>query len=202
EHYQLHADSRVLMTLSRISPEKGIHHLLEALALVEKSPRLAGADIVVFVCGEPAFMRGDAYLRRVRSAADRLQRVRVFFPGYLSGCGKQAYFRLADLFVSPSEHESYGLTIVEALRSGLPVAASDHAGAEEILRPEYGRMAAYGDPPRRAERLAEELSDLLADPEELRRMGARAREASKHMTFADAAGRLLEAVLGMRMEIS
>jgi hypothetical protein len=44
--------------------------------------------------------------------------VRVVFPGYVAGRRKQAFFRLADLYGSPSRHESYGLTLLEALRAG------------------------------------------------------------------------------------
>ena len=47
------------------------------------------------------------------------------------------HIRLAELFVSPSVHESYGLTLVEAMRAGLPILASDHHGVAEILRPEF-----------------------------------------------------------------
>lgn len=196
-HYQLSPSTRVVLTMSRISPEKGIHLLLEALAKVEHSPQLRGIDTAVFVCGETAFMRGEAYGRKVRRAADRLSRTRVFFPGYLSPFEKRVYFRLADLFVSPSVHESYGLTIVEALQEGLAVLASDHYGVEEILRPEYGRTVSYARPSKRAENLAAALVELLPDPARLKRMGAAAAAASEGMKFSDAAERVLDAALAL-----
>lgn len=196
-HYQLREDSRVVMTLSRISPEKGIHHLLEALRLLEASRGSRGWDVCLFVCGEPAFMRGSAYGRAVRAAAERLSRFRVFFPGYLPAFEKQAYLRLARLFVSPSVHESYGLTLVEALRAGLPVLASDHHGVEETLRPAYGRAVPYGKPRRRAGLLAEALEEMLADLDALGAMGEAARRAARGMSFPDAADKLLSAALGL-----
>ena len=194
-HYQLRPETRVVMTLSRISPEKGIHILIEALERLESSPLGRGLDVAAFVCGETAFMRGEAYGRRVRRAADRLRRFRAFFPGYLDSPSKQAYFRLADLFVSPSLHESYGLTVVEGLQAGLPVLASDHYGVAETLSPEYGRTVPYGDSGARVRRMHEALGELLGDPEGLRRMGERARAAARGMDFAGSAERLLEASL-------
>jgi len=196
-HYQLSPSTRVVLTMSRISPEKGIHLLLDALMKIENSPRLRGIDTAVFVCGETAFMRGEAYGRKVRRAAARLTRTRVFFPGYLSALGKRVYFRLADLFVSPSLHESYGLTIVEALQEGIAVLASDHYGVAEILAPEYGRTVSYARPSRRSDALAGALAELLSDPAGLKRMGKAAAQAAKHMRFSDAAERVLDAALAL-----
>ncbi len=193
--YQIGPATRVVLTMSRISPEKGIDLLLDGLAKIENSPRLRGLDTVVFVCGETAFMRGEAYGRRVRRAADRLKRTRVFFPGYLSPFEKRTYFRLANLFVSPSLHESYGLTIVEALQEGLPVLASDHYGVEEILSPDYGRTVSYHNPSQRSENLSKALLELLPDEAGLERMGRAAREAAKGMQFSDAAQEVLDSAL-------
>ena len=39
----------------------------------------------------------------------------MVFPGYVTGERKRAFFALADLYVFPSRHESYGLTLLEAL---------------------------------------------------------------------------------------
>lgn len=195
-HYQLRPKTRVVMTLSRISPEKGLHLLLEGLRRLELSPLGRGLEVTAFLCGETAFMRGEAYGRRVRAAADRLKRFRAFFPGYLAGDSKQAYFRLADLFVSPSLHESYGLTVVEGLQAGLPVLASDHYGVAETLRPDYGRTVPFGDPAARSRHLSEAMGDLLGDRDSLRLMGRRARAAALGMDFDLSAERLLDAALG------
>lgn len=194
-HYQLKPDTAVVMTLSRVSPEKGLHILLEALRVLEQAPFGRDLDVAAFLCGEPAFMRGEAYMRRVRRAADGLKRFRAFFPGYLDARTKPAYFKMADLFVSPSLHESYGLTVVEGLQAGLPVLASDHYGVAETLRPDYGRTVSYGDAAERPRRLARALGEMLSDRDGLRRMGERARAAAAGMDFSASAERLLDAAL-------
>lgn len=195
--YRIGQDTAVLMTLSRISPEKGIAILLEALGLLERSGRLPARDLCVLVCGEPAFMRGESYGRQVRAAAARLSKVRVFFPGYLSSEAKQAHFRLAHLFVSASVHESYGLTLVEAMQGGLPILASDHYGVEEIVSPEWGVRVPYGRASRRPADMAAALRSMLADRGRLAAMGEAARRASAGMTFSEASRTLLEEALAM-----
>ncbi|MBI3548762.1 MAG: glycosyltransferase family 4 protein [Elusimicrobia bacterium] len=207
ERYRIGPKTKVLMTLSRISPEKGIVLLLEALLVAERAARAPAEDLCLFICGEPAFMRGESYMRLVRAAAARLKKTRVFFVGYLPPKDKQVYFRLADLFVSPSIHESYGLTVVEAMRAGLPILASDHSGAEETLSPEFSRIVPYegkaggfanwgagrrGDIPRR---IARELERLLAEPAALRAMGARAKEAAARVDFDGASRRVADGAL-------
>jgi glycosyltransferase involved in cell wall biosynthesis len=207
EHYRIRPETRVLMTLSRLSPGKGHLLLLKALQLLERRPDRP-KDLCLFICGEPAFMRSATYIRQVRTAAERFKSFRVFFPGYLSSRKKQAYFRISELFVSPSVHESYGLSIVEAMRAGLPILASDHSGADEILSPEFSRVVPYngqaggwlsfsgrhGNIPHR---LADHLADLLADPQKLGAMGRAARHAGENMSFASAAKRLSSAALGL-----
>ncbi|MBI4371561.1 MAG: glycosyltransferase [Elusimicrobia bacterium] len=187
----------VLMTLSRVSPEKGLHLLLEALRRLAAAGRLDGRDTAYFLCGEPAFMRGVPYMRRVRRAAARLRRVRVFFPGYLDAASKRAYLRLPDLFVSPSIHESYGLNVVEAMAAGLPVLASDHYGARDSLPPEAGRLIPFRDPAKAPPLLAGALLEMMSDRTRLKAMGAAAAAAAKGMPFSTAAETIRDEALGM-----
>jgi len=191
--YRIGPKTKVVMTLSRIAPEKGIDILLKALRLIEDSEE---ADMCVLVCGEPAFMRGASCAGKLRVLAGRLRRTRVIFPGYLAAESKRAHFRLADLFVSASIHESYGLTVVEAMQAGLPVLASDHYGVREALDESYGRIVRY-DGRRPEQALAGALSELLHDPERLKRMGKLAREAAAGMDFARSAERVRLAALGL-----
>lgn len=111
-------DEFVIMTLSRLSPEKGIERLLRALPLVWGKFR-------VLICGASAYMNGKRYERKLRRIADG----RVEFLGHVTGVQKAALLQRADLFVSPSRHESYGLTIAEAQAAGCRVISHQHYGA-------------------------------------------------------------------------
>lgn len=199
-HYQIGPESLAVLTLSRISPEKGLHLLIEALRLLEARGQMRGRDVCLLIAGEPAFMQGRAYVARVRRAASRLKSVRVFFPGYLSEPEKRAFLRAGDLFVSPSVHESYGLNIVEAMRAGLPILASDHYGVKDILAPGCGRVAPYPSLREAPAALAEAFAEMTRERAALKEMGRRARAAAEAMPFSRAADALLDAALALARE--
>jgi glycosyltransferase involved in cell wall biosynthesis len=131
-------NARVLLTLSRISPEKGQDLLLEKLIEWERRDDYPSEPLWLFICGEAAFMQGFPYLEKLRSLAAKLKKTRVIFPGYVTGDRKRAFFALADLYVFPSRHESYGLTLLEALAAGVPAVCLDHHGARSVMKEEFG----------------------------------------------------------------
>lgn len=170
-------DSPVLLTLSRISPEKGQDQLLEAL-------RNHRDPLTVFICGQAAFMQGRRHMEHLQALAATLpSNVKVHFPGHVTGVRKQAFFRLADLYVFPSRHESYGLTLLEALHAGLPAVCLDHQGARDIMREEFGRIVP-------ASQLGAAIGELLADEAQRRRMGTAARAFALQNPFSTAAARI------------
>lgn len=187
----------VLITLSRISPEKGIHLLLEALRIMELNGRIGGRDVRLFICGEPAFMMGQTYFRKVKAAAARLKQVKVAFPGYLDAGGKRAYMGLADLFVSPSIHESYGLNVVEAMQAGLPILANDHYGVRDVLPADAGRIVKSTSQRKIPANFAFALEDLMKTRVKLKSMGEAAAKAARAMPFSAAAAAVRDAALGL-----
>lgn len=183
----------VVLTLSRISPEKGQDLLLEALALGEERGETP-PGLVVVLCGEAAYMGGTTFLARLRRLAARLRRVRVLFPGHLGGAWKRAALERADLFVSASRHESYGLTTMEAMAAGTPVLAVDTPGARETVDPTCGRLVPREGP----EPLWRGVRGMLGDPAGLARLGEGARRRASEVTFRKAADRLLDLLVGLR----
>lgn len=183
--YGIPGDALVLLTLSRISPEKGQDLLLEALLEWERLPSFPQRPLWLIVCGGAAYMRGSRFLHRLQSLAAGLRRTHVVFSGHVTGVRKQAFFALADLYVFPSRHESYGLTLVEALRAGLPAVCLDHHGAREVLRPDCGLLV-----PRR--QLREAIARLLLDTGLRERMSRAARDYAATLRFSDSAACLAD----------
>ncbi len=185
ERWGLAQGRPLLLTLSRISPEKGHDLLLEALALGERRGE-APAGLTLAIAGRPAYMRGQLYLRKLEKMASRLG-CRVVFCGHVGGADKRALYELADLFVVPSRHESYGLTTMEAMAAGCPVVAVRSYGTETTVTPASGRLVE-----RSPAELWQALRELLADRARRDSLseGARARAATE--TFELAQNRLLE----------
>jgi glycosyltransferase involved in cell wall biosynthesis len=168
----------IVLALSRISPEKGQDQLLLAL-------RDYPEPLTVFICGDAAFMQGRRHLEHLHRLAARLPRhVQVHFPGHVTGLRKHGFFAVAALYVFPSRHESYGLTLLEALHSGLPAVCLDHQGSRDIVRNEFGRIVKPGT-------LARTIHDLLsAKPGHLAGMGAAARRFALEHPFSNAAAKI------------
>jgi glycosyltransferase involved in cell wall biosynthesis len=181
--FQVPSDARVLLTLSRISPEKGQDLLLQALLEWEGRADFPASPLWLFICGDAAYMQGRRFLKKLRHMAARLRRTRVIFPGYVTGERKRAFFALADLYVFPSRHESYGLTLLEALGSGLPAVCLDHDGARSVMRKEFGELVHAGE-------LRAAIARLLADDGLRRTMGEAARAYAKEERFSDQAAKL------------
>jgi len=176
-------NARVLLTLSRISPEKGQDLLLKALLEWERRDDFPAYPLWLFVCGDAAFMQGRRFLEKLQILAARLKRTRVVFPGYVTGERKRAFFALANLYVFPSRHESYGLTLMEALAAGLPAVCLDTTGARSVMREEFGILA----PP---SGLRAAIATLLGDDGRRNQMGTAAREFARGQRFADRAAEL------------
>jgi glycosyltransferase involved in cell wall biosynthesis len=187
--YSVPSDAHVLLTLSRISPEKGQDVLLDVLYEWERRADYPERPLWLFLCGDAAFMQGRRYMETLQAKAARLRRTKVVFPGYVTGDRKRAFFALADLYVFPSRHESYGLTLLEALTAGLPAVCLDHAGARGVMRPEFGRLVREGE-------LREAVAGLLKDDATRKGMGAAAREFAKGQRFSVTAARLAEILMG------
>jgi glycosyltransferase involved in cell wall biosynthesis len=176
-------DAHVLLTLSRISPEKGQDLLLEALLEWERRDDFPSRPLWLFICGDAAFMQGERYLAKLRAVADRLKRTRVVFPGYVQDARKRQFFALADLFVFPSRHESYGLTLLEALADGLPAVCLDHLGARAVMRDEFGAIV-------KPTELRAAIARLLDDEAARKRVGEAARQFANNERFSDRASEL------------
>ena len=104
----------------------------------------------------------------------------------MAGVRKRAFLALADIYVFPSRHESYGLTMIEAMQAGLPVVCFDHHGARELMRPEFGAIVSTRG------QLIGALEILLNDDRLRAECGDAARDFAGRQRFDDTAARLAE----------
>ena len=158
-----------MLFVGRLEPRKGADALLAILPDV----LAAAPSLVVDIVGEDEILVGDATLRRRFEIAHPKLRARVRFHGAQPRAALLAYYAASDIFIAPSQYESFGLVFIEAMCFGKPVVAFDVGGAREIFTDgDTGLLAPAGD---RAA-LAACVLRLVGDPVLRARLGARARE--------------------------
>lgn len=154
-HLAEDAEVPIVAAIGRIDPEKGLHVLIRAVALVRES----GLDVQLAVIGSPAKDDGS-HLAELRSLGSRLMGDAVRFIPQVTDVG--AVLGAVDVLVCPSDEEPFGLILLEAQACRVPVVASASGGpAEFIDHGETGMLFPPGD----AHALARVLARLLTDPD-------------------------------------
>ncbi|PYE54927.1 N-acetyl-alpha-D-glucosaminyl L-malate synthase BshA [Deinococcus yavapaiensis] len=159
-----HPDEAILVHVSNFRPIKRTHEVVEIFARVasEMPARL--------------LMIGDGPERaRAFELAQALGVLgRVQFLGSFPDV--ETVLSIADLFVLPSEKESFGLVALEAMSCEVPVVASDIGGIPEVVASgETGVLCALGD----IDGMAHAALSILSDSPTYRRMAKAARQRAR-----------------------
>jgi glycosyltransferase involved in cell wall biosynthesis len=180
----LKADRPIILFAGKLIERKRPLDLLDAYARIVEEPA-ARAPYLLFA--------GDGELKPEltrRIAAAKLEGVRLL--GFQSQVQLAALYDLADLFVLPSERESWGLVVNEAMNAGRAVIVNDRigAGADLVIGGENGFIYPVGD----VEALATCLRSALRDPERLAAMGRRSRAVIDGWSFREDVAGLKQAL--------
>jgi glycosyltransferase involved in cell wall biosynthesis len=156
---------RRLLFLSRLHPKKGLEILLEALKILKDR----GTNVYALVAGN-----GDpSYVETLKGLALSLglNNDEYRFVGPVTGDLKLSLYESADVFVLPTRQENFGFVFIEALACGLPVITTTGVDIWPELESSGGALITDGV----AGPLADTIDSLLAQPDELRRMGVAGR---------------------------
>jgi spore coat protein SA len=203
-------EQRVLF-VGRVSPEKGVHILIEAFQKVVACFPQAHLDIVGPVGALPLeFIVGLSDDPKVAGLAELyheeygllLQRLasgplaeRVHFWGGMPQDGIRQHYQAATVLVNPSFSESFGMSLVEAMASCKPVIASRVGGMVEVVdEGKTGFLVESGD----VEGLAQAICQVLENPEEAKCMGTAGRQrVLDYFSWAQIAQNLVLAYQGL-----
>ena len=180
--YGVDPDQPYVLFVGRITRQKGIIHLVEAIRSIREGVQ------VVLCAGAPDTPEIG------REMADRIEQVRRvttvpihWIPQIVPKNEIIVLYSMASVFVCPSVYEPFGIINLEAMACGTAVVASSVGGIPEVVVPgETGLLVAVDpkspsdfeprDPARFALDLAAAINQLIDDPRQLALMGKRSRE--------------------------
>jgi len=164
ENQQRSSDRLVFLYVGHLTLEKGMGVLLDAWR------RLGAAEAELWLAGG-----GDPeWIERARSTA----KVRIL--GKLGPEALREAYRSASVFVFPTYCDGFGMVLLEAMASGLPIVATPHSAAPELIQDETaGLVCPAGD----AIALCSALADACSNRQRWNARGRAAREIAKNYTW-------------------
>lgn len=173
------ADGKInILFVGRIEKRKGLIYLLRAYRLLQKKD-----GVRLIIVGEGPFKeRCQKYVRE-----NHLKE--VHFEGKVTE-KIPSYYRSADIFVSPAIFgESFGIVLLEAMASGVPVVAFSNEGYQEILR---GKKGCFSVKPRDFRALSQKIEILVKNPDLRRKMGRWNEKDAQKYSWSKVASEILD----------
>ena len=159
QRFGLKPEEPVILFASFITPRKGLEYLARAIPMIQPKPK-------VIIAGT---WRDVQYRNNVWKSLEPVQES-IIETGFVVDEDMPNLFSMADVYVSPSLLEGFGLTVAEALACEIPVVAVDAGAVAEVMGP--GGILVE---PRNPVQLAEVISELLQNPSLRQEMGKRGR---------------------------
>ncbi|MEF8717089.1 MAG: glycosyltransferase family 1 protein [Candidatus Accumulibacter necessarius] len=162
-------ETPIVIHVGRLAAEKNLTALTEAFTAIRARQPKARLLLV-----------GDGPERKALGA--RLPD--AIFAGMRRGEDLAAHYASSDIFLFPSLTETFGNVTLEAMASGLPLAAFDYAAAAQHVRHgTNGLLAPYGQTAEFAAMASELASRHEEDPENFRNMGRSARRTAESLDW-------------------
>jgi glycosyltransferase involved in cell wall biosynthesis len=171
----------VLLFSGKLIPRKEPLLLLEA---IRRLPDHRGLELIIL---------GDGPLwRQVTNEGRALLGERLHAPGFVNQTNLGPYFAAADVLILPSNYETWGLVVNEAMYFGLPCVVSDRVGCHPDLvrQGETGWVFRSGD----SAALAQVLQELITDRAAMAAMGEKARMLVRHYSTEAARDGILKTI--------
>ena len=122
---KLNLPKNYILFLGTLKPSKNLEGLIEAWALIEQ--KFPETQLVI------AGKKGWLFNRIFQTVKSLNIEKRVVFTGFIPEADKESLIKGAKAFVLPSLWEGFGLDVVSAMASGIPVIVSDRGSLPEVV---------------------------------------------------------------------
>lgn len=164
---QISPDDIVILYLGRVSLEKNIDKIIKALAII-RDKKIDNFKFIVVGDGTA--------VKQLNSLADSLGLTeKVKFVGAIEREKVRHYYQIGDIFSFSSTSETFGMVIIEALASGLPVLAVKAPGAVDIITDGLDGILVEDD----VYQFAEQLENLIKNRELRQELSSNALQTVK-----------------------
>jgi glycosyltransferase involved in cell wall biosynthesis len=184
EELGLRPDDFLIISIGRLVKRKGFDVAIQALAA------LPDQKMKYLIIGDGPEEQVLKALAKDLGVQDR-----VLFLGFQPEDKKYQYLAVADIYLLSSLHEGFGICLMEAMYSGLPIVSTDNGGQTDLL--DDGRnalLAPAGDPGA----LAAKIKALVADYDARLRMRADNKKDIDKYSIKNVAGEYLSVLSGVR----
>jgi D-inositol-3-phosphate glycosyltransferase len=175
-------DDKVLLSVGRIDPLKGIEQLLEAVSHLRDTKGLR----LIVIGGDEGSGSAVQRLQNVTGELDLTDR--VTFQGLVKHHELPLFYNAADVTVVPSYYESFGLVALESLACGTPVVATDVGDMRNIIRQgETGFVIPWNDP----QELADRIGAILSPSNEILASALNISKSVRHYSWSNIAAAIV-----------
>lgn len=173
QDYNLHDDDFVIVYSGRLTKEKGILQLIQAIKQIREIPKLK-----IMIVGASAYGKDKyptQFIKRLEEETEPIKN-KVLFTGFINYDQVPSYLKMADIAVVPSMwEEPFGLTIIEAMATGLPLITTRSGGIPEIC----DGVAIIVERDNIIDNIATAILDLYQHPEKRKHMSVLSLERSR-----------------------
>jgi 1,2-diacylglycerol 3-alpha-glucosyltransferase len=165
EKYSIPKENRIVTYCGRVSFEKKLEVVLKGYTDIEKAHK----DATLVIIGD------GPHLRAYKNQAQELGLKNVVFTGFVTHTKLPYYYQLGEFMVTPSDTETQGLTVIEAMSQSKPVIGVNEGGVRDYIDNYKNGILVE---PNNVEEFKKAILYYLDNPSEAKKMGKTAKESA------------------------
>ncbi|MBD3203970.1 glycosyltransferase [Candidatus Woesearchaeota archaeon] len=168
KRYNVEKNDIVFLYVGRINERKGLFYLIQALNRFSEKTKI---NFKAFIIGDGRYRKE---MMRINNHPEK-----VFFPGFIDKDELTKYYSISDILVFPSLSESLPIVLLESMKHGLGIIASDIDGINDICNPSFSKLI----PPKDIMSIYNALIELSENKDLLEKMKNNSRSEVKKFSM-------------------